>query len=165
MNASPPRDTPANILLAVDCVPGRPHPGPGAVVRLARQLVRDSADHVIVLYVREYSVARIGAMMADRGGSRGRRVIDEIVAALRDAGIAARGMVREADIGHVAQAILDAAAAADARVIVLGACRRESLPRLPLGSIAARVLREARVPVLIMPAAARQDGASPVAVS
>lgn len=153
MSTSPSAGAPANILLAVDCVPGRPRPDAGAVVRLARQLVRDPADHVIVLYVREYSVARIGRMMADHGGSEGGRAVEEIVRSLRSAGIAARGMVREADIGHVARAVLDAAAEAGARVIVLGTCRREGLPRIPLGGVAARVLHEARVPVLIMPAA------------
>jgi nucleotide-binding universal stress UspA family protein len=150
----------ANILLAVDCVPGRPRPDARALARLARQLIQDSGGRVTVLYVREFSVARIGRMMADHGGSAGQRAVTEIVTGLRAAGISAAGLVREADIGHVARAILDAAAQTDARVIVMGPGGRPGPPRIPLGSVAAHVLRAATVPVVVMPAAPRQAGAS-----
>jgi nucleotide-binding universal stress UspA family protein len=150
----------SNILLAVDCVPGRPRPDARAAAFLARELINDSGGRVTVLYVREFSLARLGRMMADHGGSEGQRAVTEIVSCLRAAGISAAGLVREADIGHVARAILDAAAQTDARVIVLGASGRGGLPRVALGSVAAHVMLAATVPVLVMPAAARHRGAS-----
>lgn len=67
--------------------------------RLARVLVTGSADRVIVLYVREFSIARIGQMIADHGGAAGRERVDGVVAGLRASGGHATGLVREADIG------------------------------------------------------------------
>ena len=148
----------SNILLAVDAAPGRSRANADAAAQMARELVRDSGDHVVVLYVREFSVLRIGRMMADRGGAAGQHAVDEIVARLRAAGITASGLVREADVGHVARVITDAARDIDARVIVLGSGRHAQglphlphLPHLPLGSVATLVLHLATLPVLVVP--------------
>jgi nucleotide-binding universal stress UspA family protein len=146
----------SNILLAVDAAPGRSAGSADDAARLARKLVRDSADHVVVLYVREFSLLRIGRMVADHGGAVGQRTIDGVVARLRAAGVSASGLVREADTGHVARAITDAARDIDARVIVLGSGRHASAvarAHRPLGSVATRVLHLATLPVLIAPRA------------
>lgn len=140
----------SNIMLAVNAVAGQSWRS-AAAARMARELVRDSADHVVVLYVREFSVLRIGRMVADHGGTAGQHAVDEIVAGLRASGVDARGLVREADAGHVAQVIIDAAQEADARVIVLGSGGGPGSGHLPLGSVAARVMHRAPLPVLIAP--------------
>jgi nucleotide-binding universal stress UspA family protein len=155
----------SNILLAVDVVAGRSRRSAGTAVQLASELVRDSAGHVVVLYVREFSVLRIGQMVADRGGTVGKRAVDEIVAGLRAHGVDARGLVREADAGHVAQVIIDAAQEADARMIVLGAGGRPGSAHLPLGSVAARVLHRAPLPVLIVRAPTPPAQAQPASVA
>jgi nucleotide-binding universal stress UspA family protein len=144
----------SNILLAVDVASGRSPANADSAAQLARELVRDSADHVVVLYVREFSVLQIGRMMADRGGTAGQHAVDGIVARLRAGGVSASGLVREADAGHVAQVITGAARDIDARVIVVGSGRRASaqaLPHLPRGSLTARVLHLATLPVLVVP--------------
>lgn len=142
----------SNILLAVDTAADQPHPNASAATQMARELVRDSADHVVVLYVREFSVLRIGRMVADHGGAAGQHAVDGIVARLREAGVHASGLVREADAGHVARTILDAAHDVDARMIILGAGRQAHLPGFLLGSVASRVLHLATLPVVVVPA-------------
>ncbi|MDQ2875018.1 MAG: universal stress protein [Actinomycetota bacterium] len=142
----------SNILLAVDAAAGQPHPDASAAVQMARELVRDSADHVVVLYVREFSFLRIARMVADHGGTAGRHAVDGIVARLREAGVHASGLIREAEAGHVARTILDAAHDVDARVIIVGSGSPARLPGLVLGNVATHVLHQATLPVLIVPA-------------
>jgi nucleotide-binding universal stress UspA family protein len=134
-----------NILLAVDFAPAEPVSHCSAAIDMARELVRDSADQVIVLHVREFSVARLALMMTEHGGADGQHQVDEIVAGLRAAGVRACGLVREADAGHVARTVLDAADEFGARVIVLSSARR----RVPLGSVVQHLLRHADLPVVI----------------
>ena len=121
-----------NILLAIDVPAGAPRQI-SAEKDLLRELIRDSADHVIVLHVQEFSIPRLAANMLDHGGASGRSAVDKIVAALRAAGIHASGLVREADFGHVGETILTAADEFDARVIVLGSRARTQFPRGPPG--------------------------------
>jgi nucleotide-binding universal stress UspA family protein len=148
----------SNILLAVDVAAGKHRKGAWAAAQLARGLVRDSADHVVVLYVRDFSICQIGRMVADHGGTVGQHAVNEIVAGLRDAGIQASGLVREADGGHVGHVIAEAARDLDARVIVLGSGRHASWPHIPLGRVATRVLHLSVVPVLVVPAPERRAG-------
>ena len=84
-------------------------------------------------------------------------MVEKIVSDLREAGISAEGEITEANTGHVAAAILATAKHHDARLVVLGSSSRTDLPRIPLGSVAARLLHTATRPVLIVP---RPDTAS-----
>ena len=135
-----------NVLLAVDVAPGEPMWHFSAAAEMARDMIRDSVDHVVVLHVREFSVGRLVSMMREHGGADGRRAVEEVVVGLRAAGVQANGQIREADVGHVARTILDAAHEFDARVIVLTAARR----RVPLGSVARHLLHLTNVPVVIV---------------
>ncbi len=67
------------------------------------------------------------------------------VATLREAGLGARWIVRS---GMPAEEIVDAAAKEGADMIVIGTHGRSGLPRLILGSVAERVIRQAPCPVL-----------------
>lgn len=73
------------------------------------------------------------------------RAVDERVAAAREAGVAARGVVC---VGAPAQEIVRVADAEGAAMIVMGTHGRGGFQRLMLGSIADRVLRTATCPVL-----------------
>ena len=152
-----------NILLAVDVAPGSPGRHVAAAASMTAELVRDSADSVIVLHVREFSVPRLARTMAGHGGSAGRAVVDEIVTGLRARGIHASGLVREADFGHVAETILAAAGEFDARLIVLGSRGRTDLPRTPSGGVAGHLLRHATLPVLLAPAGHPERQGGPAA--
>jgi nucleotide-binding universal stress UspA family protein len=123
---------------------------------MAAELVRDAVDQVVVVHIREFSVPKLARTMRDHGGVSGRDAVDRVVTSLRSAGIRASGLIREADTGHVAQTILEAAAEFDARVIVLGARGRTDLPRVPFDA-ATHLLHLCTLPVLIVPAVA--DGA------
>ena len=78
-------------------------------------------------------------------------MVEKIVAELKAAGVSAEGEIREARLGHVAQAILNTAQDHDSRLVVLGSSSRTDLPLIPLGSVAARLLHMSTRPVLIVP--------------
>jgi nucleotide-binding universal stress UspA family protein len=138
------------ILLAIDVASGGSLRHVDQAVQTAARMARGDTDRVIVLHVREYSVARLARTMRDQGGAPGRRGISQVVAELRTAGVRAAGLIREADTGHVAQTILAAAAEVDASLIVLGAREATALPRTPL-DMATHLLHLSTLPVLIVP--------------
>ena len=140
-----------NILLAVDAASHDPARHVRAAADMARDLSRDSGDHVIVLHVHEFATGRFGRIQVDCGDGEGEGVVDKIVADLQAAGVSAEGEIRETHLGHIARAILHAAQDHDARLMVLGSSSRTDLPRLLLGSVASRLLHMATRPVLIVP--------------
>ena len=140
-----------NILLAVDAASHDPAWHVLAAAEMTRDLSRDSGDHVIVLHVHEFATGRFGRIRVDCGDGEGEAVVDKIVADLQAAGVSAQGEIREANLGHIARAILHAAQDHDVRLVVLGSSSRTDLPRVPLGSVASRLLHMAARPVLIVP--------------
>lgn len=74
-----------------------------------------------------------------------RRALEARVSAARAEGVAARGVLRT---GVPAETIVHAAESEPAAMIVMGTHGRGGLERLLLGSVADRVLRTARCPVL-----------------
>ena len=146
-----------NILLAVDTAVHDPVRHVVGAADMTRDLARDSGDHVIVLHVHEFAVGRFGRIRIDCADGEGEGVVEKIVSDLREAGISAEGEITEANTGHVAAAILAAAKHRDVRLVVLGSSSRTDLPRVLLGSVAARLLHMATRPVLIVP---RPDTAS-----
>ncbi len=140
-----------NIVLAVDAASHDPARHVAAAVEMTRDLSRDSGDHVIVLHVHEFATGRFGRIRVDCGDGEGEAVVEKIVADLKAAGVSAEGEIREANFGHIAAAILHAAHDHDARMVVLGSHSRTDLPRIPLGSVASRLLHTASRPVLIVP--------------
>jgi nucleotide-binding universal stress UspA family protein len=140
-----------NILLAVDAASHDPVRHVTAAAEMTRDLSRDSGDHVIVLHVHEFATGRFGRIRIDCGDGVGEAVVEKVVSDLQAAGVSAEGEVREANYGHIAAAILHAAQDHDARLVVLGSHSRTDLPRVPLGSVASRLLHTAARPVLIVP--------------
>jgi nucleotide-binding universal stress UspA family protein len=122
-----------------------------AAAEMTRELCRDSGDEVIVLHVHEFATGRWGRMQVDCSDGAGERVVDEVVAAMKGAGVTANGEIREAQFGHIARNILAAADEHDARIVVLGASGRTDVPHLPFGSVSHRLLHSATRPVLIVP--------------
>jgi nucleotide-binding universal stress UspA family protein len=128
-----------------------------AAAQMTRELCRDSGDNVIVLHVHEFATGRWGRMQVDCHDGAGERIVGKIVADLQAAGIKADGEIREAQFGHIARNILDAADEHDARVVVLGSSGRTDMPRLPFGSVSHRLLHSATRPVLIVPRLSAQS--------
>jgi nucleotide-binding universal stress UspA family protein len=141
-----------NILLAVDAAPGdNPARHISAAAAMTRELSRDSGDHVIVLHVHEFATGRFGRLQVDCSDGEGEALVSAVVADLTAHGVSAEAEIRETHIGHIATAILAAAENHDARLIVLGSTSRTDLPRLPLGSVATRLLHMSTRPALIVP--------------
>ena len=141
-----------NIVLAVDAAPGGDHTQHvSAAAAMTRELSHDSGDRVIVLHVHEFSVGRYGRIRVDCGDGEGERTVDTIVADLKAHDVSAEAEIRETHVGHIAAAVLATAHDHDARMVVLGSSSRTDLPRIPLGSVATRLLHTATLPVLIVP--------------
>lgn len=83
----------------------------------------------------------------------GRRVLDKAQAAAREAGVEAKTILVETKGRTVADTIVNQGRKLRADVIVLGTHGRRGLRRVLMGSDAEAVLREARVPVLLVRAA------------
>jgi nucleotide-binding universal stress UspA family protein len=141
-----------NIVLAVHATAADdPAQHVSAAAAMTRELSRDSGDRVIVLHVHEYSVGRYGRIRVDCGDGEGERTVDTVVADLKAHDVNAEAEIRETHVGHIAATILAAAHDHDARLVVLGSSSRTDLPRIPLGSVATRLLHTATLPVLIVP--------------
>jgi nucleotide-binding universal stress UspA family protein len=155
-----------NIVLAVDSASHDPARHVAAAAEMARDLARDSGDHVIVLHVHEFATGRFGRIQVDCGEGQGEAVVEKIVTDLKAAGVSAEGEIRETNYGHIAAAIRHAAHDHDARMVVLGSHSRTDLPRIPLGSVASRLLHTTTRPVLIVPRPdTHSESAHPVAAS
>ena len=151
-----------DIVLAVDAASGDAARHVAAAADMTGELCRDSGDHVIVLHVHEFAHGRFGRMQVDCHDGAGEQVVEKIVSGLQAAGVSAEGEIGKASYGHIAAAILQAAHDHDARLVVLGSSSRTDLPRIPLGSVANRLLHMASRPVLIVP---RTDTPTPATPS
>jgi nucleotide-binding universal stress UspA family protein len=148
------------IVLAVDVASDLPARNVAAAVEMTRELAHDTGDRVVVLHVHEFAVGRFGRIQVDCYEGAGEKLVDDIVADLKDAGVEAEGTIRQAGYGHLASGILTAADEYDPRVLVLGARSRTDLPLLPFGSVSHRLMHLARRPVLVVPRHADAAGAS-----
>jgi nucleotide-binding universal stress UspA family protein len=86
----------------------------------------------------------------------GRKLLAAAEAAARKRGVKADAALREAHLGRVADQIVREAVRSRADVIVMGTHGRRGLGRLVMGSDAESVLRESRVPVLLVKARGRR---------
>ena len=141
-----------NILLAVDAAPGGdPAHHVSAAAAMTRDLSQRTGDHVIVLHVHEFATGRFGRMQVDCWDGEGEAAVNSVVADLTAHGVDTGAEIRETHVGHIAATILAAAQDHNARLVVLGSTSRTDLPRLPLGSVATRLLHMSTRPVLIVP--------------
>lgn len=85
----------------------------------------------------------------------GGKILAKAEAAARESGVAPKKLLVETKGGSVADAILAQARKVRADVIVLGTHGRRGLRRVVLGSDAEAVLRESRVPVMLVRTLAR----------
>ncbi len=138
------------IVLAVDTARRELAEHVAAAVEMTKD-VAHAGDKVIVLHVHEFAAGRFGRIQVDCADGQGESVVASIVEDLSKAGLSAEGVIREADFGHVARAILAAAGHYRARLLVLGSSSRTDLPWVPFGSVANRLLHIASLPVLIVP--------------
>lgn len=145
------------MLVAVEAVPEAT-----AVIAAAVQMATHSGAEVVVLSVREREVARGITWDVRPPGELG-EVLSRAIYQLQRAGVQARGIIRMAPTGRVAQEIVDAAHRYGADQIIIGSRRRTWLGAWLTGSVAPRVVRLSDLPVVAVPIrrAAHRSGAAP----
>ncbi|MDQ6709099.1 MAG: universal stress protein [Candidatus Dormibacteraeota bacterium] len=147
----------SRMLVAVEAVPEAT-----AVIAAAVQMATRSGAEVVVLSVREREVAR-GLAWDVRPPAELAEVLSRAIYQLQRAGVQARGIIRMAPTGRVAEAIVDAAHRHQADQIIVGSRRRTWLGAWLSGSVAPRVVRLSDLPVVAVPLkrAAQRSGAAP----
>jgi len=158
------------ILVAVD---GSPTGNRG--LKAAIELASSQAATLTVIHIVDdmQSVSYIGDMgyipadyvdkLLDDLRSNGRKVLAKAKAFAGAAGVDVKPLLVESKGGTIADAILRQARKLRADTIVLGTHGRRGLRRALMGSDAEAVLRDSRVPVLLVRALAREPAASSVA--
>lgn len=132
------------ILLAVD--------GSEPANRAARA-VADLAtrlhSEVLVLHAREREITWTGGFDLETP-VEAVDLVDRIVRDLKDAGVSARGEVRDGLYGQAAREVIETAKATGADLIVMGSRGLSDLKGLLVGSVAHKVIHLAGCPVLVV---------------
>lgn len=151
------------VLVAID---GSPTGTRG--LRSAIGLASDQKSQLVIVHVIDdtASVAAVGDIgyvpaayvdtLLDNLRAHGRKTLAKAEALAREAGVDAKALLIGSKGGSIADAILRQARSVGADVIVLGTHGRRGLRRVLLGSDAEAVLRESRVPVLLVRSPQRQ---------
>jgi nucleotide-binding universal stress UspA family protein len=116
----------------------------------AAELAMASQAAVVVLHVRERHYAR-GVVWDEPAPANAAELLNESIYDLRRRNIAARGAVRLAPAGRVAEAIVRAAIDFRADLIVVGRSPEWALIRFMTANISQRVVNLAPLPVLVIP--------------
>ncbi|RKT22678.1 nucleotide-binding universal stress UspA family protein [Paraburkholderia sp. RAU2J] len=98
------------------------------------------------------------SILRNRLIEEGRELRAEFTQTMAEQGVKGDPAVSEASsLGDVSDIVLKAAAEFDADLLVMGTHGRRGFQRLILGSVAERCVRQATIPVLLIPSAAGQD--------
>jgi nucleotide-binding universal stress UspA family protein len=114
----------------------------------AIEVAQKFESDVFILHVREHDRGR-AAVYSIETPAEATRLMADAVKSVRDAGISARGELKEVAAGHVAKAIIETAGANNVDLIVMGSRGLSDVQGLLLGSVTHKVLQMAEVPVLI----------------
>ena len=132
------------ILVAVDGSPKSEK-----TITIALDLAGRYDSSVTIVHVREYE--RYEGADVDMGPPiPADELVDQVVARFRERGIQTSGGIRRVSSGDTPQQIVEAAAAADAELIVLGSRGMSELKSLVLGGVANKVVQHATCPVLLV---------------
>ena len=131
------------VLLAVD---GSEHSR--KAVPVAIDIARKSNGEVLIYHVRQHERVR-GTFWEDEEKEEADEVVERVRSEVASAGVKARTLVERVLIGHVAQAIVDAATDNSTDLIVMGSRGLSDLRGLMVGSVTHKVLHLADRPVLV----------------
>jgi nucleotide-binding universal stress UspA family protein len=118
-------------------------------VEVAADIGQKYGAEVVVLNVREQQITPFGAYEVQKPDAA-TDVVDEIVRAVKDIGVNARGEVQTAPTGGVPRVILEMAKELDAGLIVMGSRGLSEWEGLFLASVSHRVLHLAECPVFVV---------------
>jgi nucleotide-binding universal stress UspA family protein len=117
---------------------------------------------VTVLHVSEHDRGRAVAYSLETPAAATQLVADA-VKFIRDAGITAKGELRDLAAGHVARGIVETAIDNKIDLIVMGSRGLSDIEGLLLGSVTHKVIQLANIPVLVDRARVRQEVKAPAA--
>jgi nucleotide-binding universal stress UspA family protein len=123
-------------------------------IPLARDLARESGGKIVVVHVREIVAARGGPHPVRTDETEVQAKVESQVEELRAAGVDATFKTYSVVLGGPSHAIADAAAEANADLIVVGTRGHSALANVLLGGVTQRLLHIAHCPVLAVPPAA-----------
>jgi nucleotide-binding universal stress UspA family protein len=116
---------------------------------VAAEIGEKYGPDVVVLHVREQKISMLGASVVEQP-HEDPNFVDEMVRALKDAGVSARSEVQTAPLGAIPHVILEMAKELDAGLIVMGSGGLSDWEGLFLGSVSHRVLHLAECPVFVV---------------
>jgi nucleotide-binding universal stress UspA family protein len=131
------------ILVAVDRSEYSRHAVPAAI-----EMAKKFGAEVFVLHVHEHDLGRAAAYPVE-SDDQAAEIVAEAVASIRATGVTAEGEVRVAFKGQAADEIVETAAIRNADLIVMGSRGLSDVAGLFLGSVTHKVIRLAKVPVLV----------------
>jgi nucleotide-binding universal stress UspA family protein len=112
------------------------------------EVAQKFSSDVLVLHLSEHDRGRAVTYSLETPADATRMVADA-VKAIREAGITAKGELRDAAAGHVAKAIVETAIANNIDLIVMGSRGLSDVQGLLLGSVTHKVIQIANIPVLV----------------
>lgn len=116
---------------------------------VAADIAQKCRAEVVVLHIRERQITKFRGYNVEQPDGAA-EFVEELVRALKDAGVSARGEVQTATTGSVPRVILEAAREQDAGLIVMGSRRQSELDELFLEGVTHRVVRLAECPVFVV---------------
>ena len=115
---------------------------------IAIEVAKKFGSDVFVLHVSEHDRGRAVAYSLETPADA-TRLVGHAVKVVRDAGITAKGELRDMAAGHVAKAIVETATANNIDLIVMGSRGLSDVQGLMLGSVTHKVIQMAHIPVLV----------------
>jgi nucleotide-binding universal stress UspA family protein len=128
----------------------------------AIEVARHFDADVFVVHVAEHDRGRAAAYTIE-SPAEATRLVGEAVKKAKDAGVSAKGELLDRAAGHVATAIVEAAAANDIDLIVMGSRGLSDAQGIMLGSVTHKVIQTADVPVLVARKQKSPAGVAPAA--
>ena len=119
-----------------------------AALPTAIEVTRKFGADLLVLHIAEHDRGRAVAY-SDETPAEATQFVGKAVKAARDAGLAAKGELRDVGAGHVAKAIVETVEANDIDLIVMGSRGLSDIQGLLLGSVTHKVMQLAHVSVLV----------------
>jgi nucleotide-binding universal stress UspA family protein len=143
-----------HILVAIDGSPYTEQVLPAAI-----EMASKFDSEILVLHVSEHDRGRAVVFSLETPADATILVGDAVKTA-RQAGVTARGQVRDVGAGNVAKAIVEAATANGIDLIVMGSRGLSDVQGLMLGSVTHKVMQVASIPVLVVMSAVKKEFAA-----
>lgn len=133
-----------------------------AALPAAIEVTQKFGADLFVLHVAEHDRGRT-VVYSVESPAEATAIVADAVKIARDAGLSAKGELRDVAVGHVAKAIVETADANDIDLIVMGSRGLSAVQGLLLGSVTHKVMQLAYVSVLVArsPLAIKADAKQP----